>query len=1335
MAKSYDVLVNIDAKTARAVAGVSRVSNSLSQLTGRAKSADRTIKAIATAVGSFYVLSKAIDVAKIAAVSFTNTAAQFETFEATLTAIQGSSDAAKQSMGWIKDFAKTTPFEIDQVTDSFVKLKAYGLDPQHGLMKTLGNTAAAMGKDINQAVEAVADAVQGENERLKEFGIKASVQGQKVAYTWADSSGKMRNITIANNKDMIQSTLEAIWNEKYAGAMAARANTWQGMVSNLSDSWTNFKAEIMDAGLFDYIKGILKTVSQYLGGAFDKAKGGAKGFSDAVIGGIKSSIQAVSVLGDTFSLFKGVFGIVKAAFWELVGVFGTGMNTIQKAWNTLGNTMSSLWANVANGVKEIFSVMINYIIDKINGISETVNKAANAVGLDPVFGKLEHVTFEKTKANITALGEPISNVQTAWKYAADAQKEYTDSFKSFASGEYQQKAKQLITDIDKNIKTLKESEAGSNEEKKKAAELLDKLGAKYGGLSSAAKKTSKTTAKAAQEALNMRREYYKLIGDNAKVFSIDATNKLQKMMKSGLFSQEELSNAYDAMWRDFTKKGEHAAKSVADRLQEAFGIQNDSVFGHLFDNLLNSFSSFGDAFKSGNPFSVANATGDLIGSSLDTLMPGLGTAVKTFGAMLSNTLSEAQIKAAAGRTTFDSKGTQQIVETLKKYQDPQLTATRQMLTHLESMDKNLLSALASSAALDLSGSNFTPKTSSVLGGVLFASSTELIGSGIKFYDQAVSSFVKGVEADKYEAVKKTSTTLGIFTSEKIKESTSELPTKIAKQLGAAFQDGIDAASTALDTLGLNTDAIKQKINDYVVSIGKVNLKDLSPEEQAKAINAALTEQLNNAVSGAINAIASPENIAKLNSLQLAGEEYVQSLVRIATEHETVRQQLALFGQTVTDFATSDALVQAAGGLDQFKSAMDTFVRNFFSEGEQKQFLQQQLSYALQVYNVSLPASKAQFKALVLETQQKIINVKATISTLKAEIAAKVAAGKMSLAAAYGELQAKGQIAQAQANVIKGQVSANNYLIDSAHNAGRAAVGFGKSIHSSIEAMAGRAAEAAVDGAKTAVDAAGNIDYSRITSPAIAAAEAELANLEGLYGTLMSNMGSFADYYGGVESAASAAADKLDRLTRSLIAIADLKGQWGGDPVEAARLKLDATRAVTGLYDVTYGNFLKKFTALTKDGKGLEDDVLKKWQDMSAALRGLHDAQEAANKGLNDFKKNARTAFENLFTESMAQTVGSLDRAINRKDYSGAMSAYNKSLENLKNSATSRENYFLNAARLNDRIQRIKPDNPNAGVEKRLDKINEEIHSLREEQARLQGQVVRNTDKPLIVEAV
>lgn len=187
---------------------------------------------------------------------FIDTAAEFETYQATLETVMGSQDKAREAMDWVSDFAAKTPYEMGEVTDSFVKLKAYGIDPlKNGLLTTLGDTSSAMGKPLEQAVEAIADASLGQYERLNELGIKGSTKGNTSTFSYTDSAGKQQTKTVdKNNRQQIQDTLLTIWNGNYAGAMEKRSKTWSGMMSNLADQWTRFKLLVMKSGVFDWLK-------------------------------------------------------------------------------------------------------------------------------------------------------------------------------------------------------------------------------------------------------------------------------------------------------------------------------------------------------------------------------------------------------------------------------------------------------------------------------------------------------------------------------------------------------------------------------------------------------------------------------------------------------------------------------------------------------------------------------------------------------------------------------------------------------------------------------------------------------------------------------------------------------------------------------------------------------------------------------------------------------------------------------------------------------------------------------------------------------------------------
>lgn len=196
--------------------------------------------------------------------SLLNTASQFEKFETQLTTIEGSSAKAKASLDWIADFAEKTPYDIAGVTDAFVKLKAYGLDPaSDGLLTSLGNTASAMGKSLDQSIEMMADAVRGESERLKEFGIVGSKNNNEMTYSYT-LNGESLQKTVSNDAVEIQKALQEIFDEKFAGGMDAMSKTWDGQLAKMGDTWTALKKRVSDRGIFDRLKYGLGELSGFI---------------------------------------------------------------------------------------------------------------------------------------------------------------------------------------------------------------------------------------------------------------------------------------------------------------------------------------------------------------------------------------------------------------------------------------------------------------------------------------------------------------------------------------------------------------------------------------------------------------------------------------------------------------------------------------------------------------------------------------------------------------------------------------------------------------------------------------------------------------------------------------------------------------------------------------------------------------------------------------------------------------------------------------------------------------------------------------------------------------
>ncbi len=402
--------------------------------------------------------------------TFVDTASEFERYRTILETIEGSSAAAQKSMDWVSGFAAKTPYELGQVTDAFKTLKSYGFDPTNGLLRTLGDASAALGKDVSVGVEAIADAVMGENERLKEaFSIKASVNGDEITYHYIDlKDGLQKTATAAkDNRLEIERTLTTILNNNYAGGMAKMSSTWAGMISNLSDWWTNFQNMVMESGLFDWMKG-------KLGGALEKlnelaASGEVKKYaellSNKLVRGFEKAWRFGGKLVDVVEEIAG-YANVAAEFvggWEnaalilvslpivatLAGIvtalnpvtlgiaaIGTAGYLLYQNWETLANAFGNIWVRIkatfADGVVSVlesmdtvFAAMPDWALPESlesANLGSTIGKYRE---MSDLTGKLKPVDWkgfggggtkveQKNNYNITVAPQPGANAkQTA----------------------------------------------------------------------------------------------------------------------------------------------------------------------------------------------------------------------------------------------------------------------------------------------------------------------------------------------------------------------------------------------------------------------------------------------------------------------------------------------------------------------------------------------------------------------------------------------------------------------------------------------------------------------------------------------------------------------------------------------------------------------------------------------------------------------------------------------------------------------------------------------------------------------------------------------------------
>lgn len=220
----------------------------------------------------------------------------FDKLNSGLITMTGSAENAAKAFQVLQQFAKETPYGLNQAVEGFTKLVALGLEPSKEALISYGNTAAAMGKDLNQMIEAVADAATGEFERLKEFGIKASQQGDKVSFTFQGVT-----TTVKKNSEEIQKYLLAIGNTQFAGAMETRSKTLDGALSSLSDTVAGLTLNVAQSGFGDIM------VEQTR-----RAEDAVQALSDAVASG-----EIIGGIRDFTAVFNESFSFISDALNDL----------------------------------------------------------------------------------------------------------------------------------------------------------------------------------------------------------------------------------------------------------------------------------------------------------------------------------------------------------------------------------------------------------------------------------------------------------------------------------------------------------------------------------------------------------------------------------------------------------------------------------------------------------------------------------------------------------------------------------------------------------------------------------------------------------------------------------------------------------------------------------------------------------------------------------------------------------------------------------------------------------------------------------------------------------
>lgn len=308
-------------------------------------------------------------------------------------------------------------------------------------------------------------------------------------------------------------------------------------------------------------------------------------------------------------------------------------------------------------------------------------------------------------------------------------------------------------------------------------------------------------------------------------------------------------------------------------------------------------------------------------------------------------------------------------------------------------------------------------------GDLFGTEVSVKGQGLFGANQQLGDIVgEGFSLQEYVDVQTKKKSFGITTSKKNSTQYSATSQELEDQFTLIFKGFNDAILYAAPILDKNTNEVANKLNDFVVSIGRVDLKGLNGEQIQEKLNAVFGAEADKMAQAALGG---------LDDFQKVGEGYFETLVRVATSiematvytdrlnvsaikytdvinkqgdvtTEIIRQSVLLnesnkdikngfydlvntFNGTageITDFVLTlrdlqdaivatgksgdyltSAMLAGAGGLDRLQDGLEAYFE-ILSPAEQAAELTRRLTNEFAVFGTQVPASVDAFKALV-----------------------------------------------------------------------------------------------------------------------------------------------------------------------------------------------------------------------------------------------------------------------------------------------------------------------------------------------------------------------------------
>lgn len=330
---------------------------------------------------------------------------QFEKMTVLLKNVSNESNGAfkaidgKNSLAYIYDLADKVPFKIEALSKAFVKFKSNGIDPTQGSLRGLTDAISFFGggsEELERASTAISQMLSKGTVQMEDLkgqlaetgGVPTAIKLMAEAAGYAETN--MKGFYKAMKDGAVDSSVVipkflALLQTKYKGAGENMMNTWDGLVSRMSNAWSKMLVRITtfggSTGFFNVLK---KNMADLIAFMSNKDSSGEE-FGVKLSRGLGTAIQAVadaikflykyrdtiievgSALVKMWAISKGI-AMVKSLGFAIGGLYGN-FRTFMAFIPASITFLTRLWG-IKNGLQ---------LVTLLFGVNTA--KAAKAMGL------------------------------------------------------------------------------------------------------------------------------------------------------------------------------------------------------------------------------------------------------------------------------------------------------------------------------------------------------------------------------------------------------------------------------------------------------------------------------------------------------------------------------------------------------------------------------------------------------------------------------------------------------------------------------------------------------------------------------------------------------------------------------------------------------------------------------------------------------------------------------------------------------------------------------------------------------------------------------------------